>query len=128
MKQGVAALTLLAASPKTAHFISYLLAQRFLADNPPPALVDRMAATWLASDGDITAVLRTLVASPEFNSHRYFRNKVKTPVEFVASAFRATATDPQNPGALVRSSAATSASPSTKPSHPPATTSPPTSG
>ena len=101
MKQGIAALTLLAASPKTAHFISYLLAQRFLADNPPPALVDKLSATYLSSDGDITAILRTLVASPEFNSHRYFRNKVKTPMEFVASAFRATSTDPQNPGALV---------------------------
>ena len=101
MKQGLTALILLAGSPKTAHFISYLLAQRFVADEPPPALVDRMAATYLKSDGDIKAVLATLVGSPEFNSHRYFRNKVKTPFEFVASAFRATATDPQNPGALV---------------------------
>ena len=101
MKQGVAALTLLAAAPQTAHFISYLLAQRFVADEPPPALVDRMATTYLASDGEIKAVLRTLVASPEFNGRRYFRNKVKTPQEFLASAFRATATDPQNPAAVV---------------------------
>jgi uncharacterized protein (DUF1800 family) len=101
MKQGLTALTLLASSPKTAHFISNLLAQRFVADVPPPALVDKMAATYLATDGDIKAVLRAMVQSPDFNSHRYFRNKVKTPMEFVASAFRATATDPQNPGALV---------------------------
>jgi uncharacterized protein (DUF1800 family) len=101
MKQGITALLLLAASPKTAHFISYLLAQRFVADDPPPALVDRLAKTYLATDGDIKQILLTLVASPEFNSHRYFRNKVKLPSEFVASAFRATATDPQNPGALV---------------------------
>jgi uncharacterized protein (DUF1800 family) len=101
MKQGIAALAVLAASPKTAHFVSYLLAQRFLADDPPAAVVDRMAAAYLASDGDIRTVLRTLVASPEFSSRRYFRNKVKTPAEFVASAFRATATDPQNPGAIV---------------------------
>jgi hypothetical protein len=60
-----------------------------------------MAKTYLASDGDIKAVLRTLVASPEFNSKKYFRNKVKTPVEFIASAFRTTATDPANAGALV---------------------------
>ena len=46
-------------------------------------------------------MLRALIASPEFNSRQYFRNKVKTPVEFVASAFRSTATDPVNPGALV---------------------------
>jgi uncharacterized protein (DUF1800 family) len=101
MKQGIEALTLLAASPKTANFISYKLAQRFVADEPPPALVDRMATIYLATDGDIKAILRTLVQSPEFNSRKYFRNKVKTPVEFVASAFRTTATDPSNPGALV---------------------------
>jgi uncharacterized protein (DUF1800 family) len=101
MKQGLEALTILAASPQTAHFISFKLAQRFVADDPPPALVDRMANTYLASDGDIKAVLRTLVASPEFNSKKYFRNKVKTPVEFIASAFRTTATDPSNAGALV---------------------------
>jgi uncharacterized protein (DUF1800 family) len=101
MKQGIAALSLLAASPKTAHFISYLLVQRFVADDPPPALVDRMTATYTATDGNIEAVLRTLVESPEFNSQRYFRNKVKTPAEFVASAFRATASDPRDPGALV---------------------------
>jgi uncharacterized protein (DUF1800 family) len=101
MKQGITALLLLAASPKTAHFISYLLAQRFVADDPPPALVDRLTRTYLSTDGDIKQILLALVASPEFNSHRYFRNKVKLPSEFVASAFRATATDPQNPGALV---------------------------
>jgi uncharacterized protein (DUF1800 family) len=101
MKQGITALTLLAASPKTANFISYKLAQRFVADDPPPALVARMAATYLATDGDIKAILRTLVQSPEFNSRKYFRNKVKTPTEFIASAFRTTATDPVNPGALV---------------------------
>jgi uncharacterized protein (DUF1800 family) len=101
MTEGIEALTLLAANPHTAHFISYKLAQRFVADDPPPALVDRMAATYLATDGDIKAILRTLVQSPEFNSRRYFRNKIKTPFEFVASAFRTTATDPSNPGALV---------------------------
>ena len=100
MKQGIAALVLLAASPQTAHFLSFKLAQRFLADDPPPGLVDRLASAYLASDGDLRTVLRALVQAPEFNSHRYFRNKVKTPEEFLASAFRATLTDPQNPGAL----------------------------
>jgi uncharacterized protein (DUF1800 family) len=101
MNEGLEALTLLAADPHTAHFLSYKLAQRFVADDPPPALVDRMAATYLATDGDIKAILRTLVQSPEFNSKKYFRNKVKTPMEFLASAFRTTATDPAKPGALV---------------------------
>ncbi len=99
--EGFFALNILAADPHTAHFISYKLAQRFVADDPPPALVDRMAATYLSTDGDIKAILRTLVQSPEFNSRKYFRNKVKTPLEFLASAFRTTATDPTNPGALV---------------------------
>ena len=103
MKEGLEALTLLAADPHTAHFISHKLAQRFVADDPPPALVDRMAATYLSTDGDIKAVLRILIQSPEFNSKKYFRNKVKTPMEFLASAFRTTATDPANPGALVNS-------------------------
>jgi uncharacterized protein (DUF1800 family) len=101
MKEGLEALTLLARSPQTAHFISWKIAQRFVADDPPAALVDRMAKTFVASDGDIKTVLRTLVASPEFNSKKYFRNKVKTPMEFLASAYRTTLTDPSNPGALV---------------------------
>ena len=63
MKEGVEALNLLAHSPQTAHFISWKIAQRFVADDPPPALVDRMAKTFLSSDGDIKAVLRTLVES-----------------------------------------------------------------
>jgi uncharacterized protein (DUF1800 family) len=103
MREGLEALNLLAHSPQTAHFISWKLAQRFVADDPPPALVDRMAKTFLESDGDIKAVLKTLVASPEFNSKKYFRNKVKTPMEFLASAFRTTLTDPSNPGAVVNS-------------------------
>jgi uncharacterized protein (DUF1800 family) len=101
MKQGVAALNILASSPKTAQFICSLLAQHFVADNPPQALVDRLAKVYLVSNGDIKTVLRALIASPEFNSRQYFHNKVKTPVEFVASAFRTTATEPSNPGALV---------------------------
>jgi uncharacterized protein (DUF1800 family) len=101
MKEGLEALNVLAHAPQTAHFICWQIAQRFVADDPPPALVDRMAKTFLSSDGDIKAVLRTLVESPEFNSKQYFRNKVKTPMEFLASAYRTTMTDPSNPGALV---------------------------
>jgi uncharacterized protein (DUF1800 family) len=100
-EEGKSALTWLAAQPQTAHFISYKLAQRFVADEPSPALVDRMAKTFLASDGDIKEVLRTMESSPEFWSRKYYRTKVKTPLEFVASAFRATGTNPTNPGAIV---------------------------
>jgi uncharacterized protein (DUF1800 family) len=101
IKQGIAALNILASSPQTARFISVLLAQHFVADTPPPALVDRLTKVYLSSNGDIKTLLRALIASPEFNSRQYFHNKVKTPVEFVASAFRSTATEPQNPAALV---------------------------
>ncbi len=100
-KEGQSALIWLAAQPQTAHFISYKLAQRFVADDPPPALVDGMAQTFLTSDGDIKEVLRTMERSPEFWSRKYYRTKVKTPLEFVASAFRATETKPSNPGAIV---------------------------
>ncbi len=101
IKQGIAALNILAASPKTAHFISTLIAQYFVTDTPPQALVDHLTATYLSSNGDIKTILRTLIASPEFNSRQYFHTKVKTPVEFIASSFRATGTEPTNPGALV---------------------------
>ena len=100
--EGLAALKQLATSPKTARFISWKLAQRFLADDPPASVVDKMTETYLATGGDIKEILRTLVHSPEFNSRRYFRNKVKTPVEFVAAVFRSTATDPTNPAAIVQ--------------------------
>jgi hypothetical protein len=72
-----------------------------VADEPPAGLVDRLSKTFLATDGDIKAVLRALVGSPEFQSKLYFRNKVKTPMEFLVSAFRMTGTDPVNPQALV---------------------------
>jgi uncharacterized protein (DUF1800 family) len=100
--EGQRALEWLAAQPQTAHHVCFELAQRFVADDPPSALVDRMAKTWLATSGDISEVLRTMVHSPEFNSQNYYRAKVKTPLEFVASAFRATDTNPSNPDALAK--------------------------
>jgi uncharacterized protein (DUF1800 family) len=100
--EGQRALEWLAAQPQTAHHICFELAQRFVADDPPPALVDRMAKTWMDSGGDIPDVLRTMVHSPEFNSQKYYRAKVKTPLEFVASAFRATDTNPTNADALAK--------------------------
>ena len=63
MKQGIAALNILASSPKTAQFICSLLAQHFVSDTPPQALVDRLAKVYLASNGDIKTILRALIAS-----------------------------------------------------------------
>jgi uncharacterized protein (DUF1800 family) len=88
--EGMEVLHMLATSPQTAHFISLKLAQRFVADDPPPALVDRMAKTFQKKKGDIREVLSTLFHSPEFWADGAYRAKVKTPLEFVASTVRAT--------------------------------------
>jgi uncharacterized protein (DUF1800 family) len=92
-QEGEAALAMLAAHPSTAHFICTKLAQRFVSDAPPEALVDRMANTFQSSDGDIRQVLTTMLQSPEFWQRQYFHAKVKTPLEFTVSALRATGAD-----------------------------------
>jgi uncharacterized protein (DUF1800 family) len=92
-KEGEQVLDLLARNPHTAQFISRKLAVRFVSDDPPQALVDRMAQSFLKSDGDIREVLRTLFRSPEFWAPQTYRAKVKTPLEFVVSAVRASGAD-----------------------------------
>lgn len=102
--EGEQALTLLAQSPATAHHISYELAQYFVADDPPPALVERLAKRFLATRGDIRAVLETLFQSPEFwNSAGA---KYKTPFEYVISAARAAGVPVYNPRPLLGAMAA----------------------
>ena len=100
--EGKKVLEMLARHPATAKFISTKLAQRFVSDAPPPALVDRMAQTFLKTDGDIRQVLRTLFQSPEFWAPEAYRAKVKTPLEFVASAVRATGVNVENAAPLVQ--------------------------
>jgi len=100
-KEGLEVLQLLAQNPKTAHFISQKLAMRFVSDDPPAALVDRMTQTFLKKDGDIREVLRTMFKSPEFWSPEVYRAKVKTPLEFVVSAARASGADVEDARALV---------------------------
>src|SRR5579863_9924164 len=100
--EGKEVLHLLATSPQTAHFISLKLAQRFVSDDPPPALVDRMAKTFEKKKGDIREVLETLFHSPEFWDDSSYRAKVKTPLEFVASAARATGADVEDAMPLAR--------------------------
>ena len=91
--EGMRLLDMLASHPSTAHFISKKLAMRFVSDDPPESLVKRMAATFLSTDGDIREVLRILFKSPEFWSPKVYRAKVKTPLEFVVSALRASGTE-----------------------------------
>jgi uncharacterized protein (DUF1800 family) len=89
-REGEEALAMLAGELATARFISTKLAQRFVSDTPPAALVDAMAKTFAESDGDIRAVLRTMLTAPEFWDPKEYRAKMKTPLEFTVSALRAT--------------------------------------
>jgi uncharacterized protein (DUF1800 family) len=102
MKDGEEVLELLARDPHTAHHISFEIAQRFVSDDPPPALVDRMAKTFLKTDGDIREVLHTMIYSPEFWSKDVYRAKIKTPFELVVSATRAVGADVDVPAPLVQ--------------------------
>ena len=95
-KEGEELLHLLATRPATAQFLSKQLAIRFVSDDPPQALVDRMAKTYLSSGGDISAMMMTLFHSPELWAASDYRVKVKTPLEFVVSAARASNADIEN--------------------------------
>jgi len=94
--EGQELLHLLAMRPATAQFISRKLAIRFVSDDPPQTLVDRLAKAYLQSEGDIPTVLKTLFRSPELWAASGYRTKVKTPLEFVVSAARASNANIQN--------------------------------
>jgi uncharacterized protein (DUF1800 family) len=94
IEDGEDVLDIVARHPATAHYIAFKLARRFVSDTPPAGLVDRAAATFLRTDGDIREVVRTIVTSPEFFSHAAYRSKVKSPFEVVVSALRALGAQP----------------------------------
>jgi uncharacterized protein (DUF1800 family) len=100
VNEGLQVLHMLATSPATARFISQKLAVRFVSDDPPPAMVARMAKTFLSSNGDIRQVLAAMINSPEFWTRQTYRAKVKTPQDFVVSAVRAAGADVTTPAAL----------------------------
>jgi uncharacterized protein (DUF1800 family) len=89
IEDGEQVIDILAAHPSTAHFISKELAERFVADNPPDALVNRMAQTFLSTNGSIREVMKTMLTSKEFWSEGAYRAKLKSPFEMVASSARA---------------------------------------
>jgi uncharacterized protein (DUF1800 family) len=101
MNDGLKVLDIIAHHPSTAHFISLKLARRFVADDPPPSLVNRMAQTFSKTDGDLRRVMETLVTSSEFWSQGAYSAKVKTPFEMVVSALRATDADVSSATVLV---------------------------
>jgi uncharacterized protein (DUF1800 family) len=89
IEDGEEVLDILASSPATARFIARKLVVHFVSDSPPPALVERVAQSYMRTDGDIREMVRTIATSPEFYSRAAYRAKVKTPFELVASALRA---------------------------------------
>ena len=96
---GLAVLRLLSRHSSTARFVSTKLAKRFVSDTPSDALVNEMSDTFSKTDGDISAVLRTMFLSPRFVEEGSATDnvKVKTPLELVASAVRATGGDVDGP-------------------------------
>jgi len=94
IEDGEEVLDVLARHPSTARFLARKLAVRFVSDQPPQAVVDRAAATYLRTDGDIREVVRSIVTSPEFFSRAAFRAKVKSPFEVVVSTMRALGAPP----------------------------------
>jgi uncharacterized protein (DUF1800 family) len=102
MEDGRRVLDILVAHPSTARFIASKLAQKFVGDTPPPALVERAARRFTETRGDLREVTRVIVTSPEFFDTGTYRAKVKTPLEFVASAIRATGAEVRTATPLAR--------------------------
>lgn len=95
-------LDILATHPSTARHLATKLATRLVSDNPPKALLDRAAARFTATRGDLREVVRTIITSPEFFAPGASRAKVKTPLDFVASALRATGAEVRSAVPLAR--------------------------
>ncbi|GGA09530.1 DUF1800 domain-containing protein [Okeania sp. KiyG1] len=93
IEEGEKALDILASHPSTARFISYKLAQYFVADTPPGSLVNKLAKKFQETNGNIRDVLQTLFNSPEFWEEKYYGSKFKTPYQYIISAARATDID-----------------------------------
>jgi len=105
-QDGLQVIDILAHHPSTARFISTKLARHFVADDPPAALVSRMASAFTKTDGDLRAVLTVMFTSKEFFSEGAWQSKIKSPLEMVASAVRALDADLIDPVTLVEKSAA----------------------
>lgn len=93
IKDGEKVIEILSRHPNTAKFISTKLVRRFVSDNPPPSLVDRVSKVYLKTDGDIREMLDTIFTSQEFYSNETYRAKIKSPFELAVSAIRAMSSD-----------------------------------
>ena len=88
INDGLMVIDILARHPSTAKFIATKLATKFVTDSPSTSLVDRIAAAYTKSDGDIRETLRSVFTSREFISPETYRAKIKTPFELAVSALR----------------------------------------
>lgn len=95
--EGVELLSMLAHHTSTAKFISRKLAVRFVNDNPPQSLIDKMTKTFLEKDGNIKEVLLTMLAAPEFWATNALREKTKSPFELAISSVRSLDADVEHP-------------------------------
>ncbi len=102
MEEGERMIHILAHHPATAHHVAQELCQRLVSDDPPKALVDRVAKTFLASDGDLRKSVKAVIDSPEFWDPGVYRAKVKSPFEYVVSAIRAVDARVDDPRPIAR--------------------------
>jgi uncharacterized protein (DUF1800 family) len=100
MDEGERLLRMLAAHPSTARHIAHKLCARFVADDPPDGCVDHAVAAWTRTNGDIRAVVLAIVESDDFWAPETMRAKLKSPLEFVVSALRATGAGPDTSARL----------------------------
>lgn len=87
--EGERLLDIISTRPATAHFIAFELCRRFVTDSPSTDLVNRAAATFTRTNGNIGEVMRAIIGSPEFFASTAYRAKVKSPFEVVVSTLRA---------------------------------------
>jgi uncharacterized protein (DUF1800 family) len=99
--EGEFALDVLASHPSTAKHVATKLARRFVADEPPASVVDRASQVFVRTNGDLREVVHSIVTSLEFFAEPAQRTKVKTPLEFIVSAVRATGASVANAQPLV---------------------------
>ncbi len=102
IEEGERMIHVLAHHPATAHRIALKLCQRLVADDPPPALVDRVAKKFLSTDGDLRQTVRAVIESPEFWDPSSYRSKVKSPFEYTISAVRAVNAQITDPAPIAR--------------------------
>jgi uncharacterized protein (DUF1800 family) len=102
MEEGERMIRFLARQPATAHHIALQLCQRLVSDDPPPALVDRVAKRFLATNGDLRETVRAVVTSREFWSPAAYQTKFKSPFEYAISAVRAMGATVENPLPIAR--------------------------